>query len=244
MSADGTIAGCAIRVEGLQKSFGDYPVLSGLDLTVEWGRLVVIFGANGSGKTTLLKLLSTQYRPDVGEIWIGGIPRSRDPVGIRRLVGVVAHHPMLYEDMTCRENLRFFGRMHGLDGLAQRIDDVLHEIGLEGRQHERIRSLSHGIQKRLSIGRAILHDPPILLMDEPESGLDQKALDNMSSALDLRSGSHRTVVMATHNVNLGLAWAHEVAVLLDGKIAYKAARRDVDEACFKRDYLSLIEVSS
>ena len=163
----------AIKVVDLHKDFGDYPVLRGLNLTVEWGRLLVIFGANGSGKTTLLKLLATQYRPDRGEIWVGGIRRSQDPVAIRRIIGVVAHQPMLYQDMTCQENLTFFGRMHGLDDIPRRIDDVLHKVGLEVRRHQRVRTLSHGMQKRLAIGRAILHDPPILLMYEPESGLDQ-----------------------------------------------------------------------
>ena len=233
----------AIRVVGLQKSFGDYPVLWGLDLTVEWGQLLVIFGANGSGKTTLLKLLSTQYRPDQGEIWVGGMPRSRDPVGIRRIIGVVAHQPMLYEDMTCQENLLFFGRMYGLERLPQRIHDVLRQVQLEGCRHQRVRTLSHGMQKRLAIGRAVLHDPPILLMDEPESGLDQEALENMASVLNLRSGGNRTVVMTTHNVNLGLAWASEVAVLLDGRITYKAERESLDEAHFRGTYLRGIEVA-
>ena len=98
----------SIRVESLKKGFGEYPVLRDIDLTVEWGELLVVFGANGSGKTTLLKLLSTQYRPDWGEIWVGGIPRSRDPLNIRKIIGVVGHQPMLYEDLTCQENLWFF----------------------------------------------------------------------------------------------------------------------------------------
>ncbi len=233
----------AIKVVGLHKDFGDYPVLRGLNLTVEWGRLLVIFGANGSGKTTLLKLLATQYRPDRGEIWVGGIRRSQDPVAIRRIIGVVAHQPMLYQDMTCQENLTFFGRMHGLDDIPRRIDDVLHKVGLEVRRHQRVRTLSHGMQKRLAIGRAILHDPPILLMDEPESGLDQEALASMGDLLRMEAGSNRTAVMTTHNVDRGLAWGQEVAVLSDGVIAYKADRESLDEGRFRGTYLKQIEVA-
>ena len=233
----------AIRVAGLYKDFGDYPVLRGLDLTVGWGEFLVIFGANGSGKTTLLKLLSTQARPDKGEIWVGGISRNRNPVAIRRIIGVVGHQPMLYKEMTCQENLLFFGRMYGVNELSQRIDVVLRKVGLERRRHQRVHTLSHGMQKRLAIGRAILHDPPILLLDEPEAGLDQEALENMGQVLNLWKGGKRTVIMATHNVELGLVWGDEVAVLADGRIVYKEDRQSLDVPRFRGAYLRQIEVA-
>ena len=226
-----------IRIESLEKGFGEYPILRDIDLTVEWGELLVVFGANGSGKTTLLKLLSTQYRPDKGEIWIGGIPRSKNTLNIRKIIGVVGHQPMLYEDLTCQENLRFFGQMHQVTCLSQRIDHVLSGIDLEGQRYQKVRTLSHGMQKRLSIGRAILHDPPILLMDEPESGLDQDPLEGMSALVRWRSNCDRTIVMTTHNVDFGLSWANEVAVLSEGRIVYKAHRKDINEATFKKSYL-------
>jgi heme exporter protein A len=241
---NGTSPIYAIKVQGLVKGFGDYPVLDGLDLDLDWGRRLTIFGANGSGKTTLLRLLSTQYRPDGGKIWIGGVERSQAPATIRRMIGVVAHHPMIYEDLTCEENLQFFGRMYGLKDLPMRIDDVLGQVGLRARARQRARTLSHGMQKRLAIARAILHDPPILLLDEPESGLDAEALEGLRSVMVGGAERPRTVVMATHNVEVGLGWADEVTVLDEGRIVYRAERRQVDETHLRGVYLRKLEVAA
>ncbi|MBM3924869.1 MAG: ABC transporter ATP-binding protein [SAR202 cluster bacterium] len=241
---NGTSPTYAIKVQGLVKGFGEYPVLNGLDLTLDWGRRLTIFGANGSGKTTLLRLLSTQYRPDGGKIWVGGIERGQSPAAIRGMIGVVAHSPMIYEDLTCEENLRFFGRIFGLKGLGPRIDQVLGQVGLRQRADQRARTLSHGMQKRLAIARAILHDPPILLLDEPESGLDAEALEGLRNVIIGGAERSRTVVMATHNVEVGLAWADEVAVLGDGRIVYRAERHEVNEAHLRGAYLRRVEVAA
>ena len=241
---NGTAPSFAIKVQGLVKGFGEYPVLDGLDLELDWGRRLTIFGANGSGKTTLLRLLSTQYRPDGGKIWVGGVDRSQNPTAVRWMIGVVAHNPMIYEDLTCEENLQFFGRMFGLKGLPARIDGVLEQVGLRKRAHQRVRTLSHGMQKRLAIARAILHDPPILLLDEPESGLDADALESLRSVIISGTERPRTVVMATHNVEVGLAWADEVAVLGEGRIIYRAERQQVDEAHLRGAYLRKLEVAA
>ena len=232
----------AIRIEGLHKDFGDYPVLRDLEFSGGWGRLVVVFGANGSGKTTLLRLLSTQYRPDRGEIWVAGIPRSRDPVAIRRVIGVVAHQPMLYQDMTCQENLLFFGRMYRIPEPQQRIEEVLGQLGIQSLRHRRTGTLSHGMQKRIAIARALLHDPPILLMDEPESGLDQDSLERVRTMLVDRVRQGRTVLMTTHNVDVGMALADEVAVLSDGAISYQGDRDVLDESRFRFTHLSRMEI--
>ena len=226
----------AIEAVGLCKGFGAAPVLRDLDLTLGWGRVLVIFGANGSGKTTLLRLLSTLYRPDRGQIWVGGLDRSRAALSIRRIIGVVAHQPMLYQNMTCQENLAFFGRMYGLKDVDGRVESVFSKVGLEANRHQRVRTLSHGMQKRLAMGRAILHDPPILLMDEPEAGLDRGALAAMGDLMVTESGSSRTVVMATHNVEWGLERGDEVAVLSGGAISYRANRDSLDEGEFRRVY--------
>ena len=223
----------AIEAVGLCKGFGAAPVLRDLYLTLGWGRVLVIFGANGSGKTTLLRLLSTLYRPDRGQIWVGGLDRSRAALSIRRIIGVVAHQPMLYQNMTCQENLTFFGRMYGLKDVDGRVENVFSKMGLEANRHQRVRTLSHGMQKRLAMGRAILHDPPILLMDEPEAGLDRGALAAMGDLMVTESGSSRTVVMATHNVEWGLERGDEVAVLSGGVISYRANRDSLDEGEFR-----------
>ena len=231
----------AIRVRGLRKGFGDWPVLWDLDLTVDWGEFLVIFGANGVGKTTLLKVLSTQARPDDGEVRIGGVERSRGAAGIRRMVGVVAHRTMLYEDMSCEENLIFYSRMFGLEKGQRRAQDVMRLVGLEGLKNRKVRTLSHGMQKRLSIARAVLHEPSILLLDEPEAGLDQEALEMLGGLLEGWKSEGRTVVMTTHNLEQGLVWGDRVAILSEGKIAFEEARESLDVAGFRGTYRQHLE---
>ena len=234
---------CAIAVEGLRKDFGDWPVLWDLDLTVEWGQSLVIFGANGVGKTTLLKVLSTQARPDAGDVWVGGLERSRNPAEVRRIIGVVPHRNLLYDDMTCQENLAFYGRMYGLRDLDGRVDEVLAVMGLEGRRRHRVGTLSNGMQKRLSVARAILHQPSILLLDEPEAGLDQEALEMLGELLARWKDDGRTVVMTTHNLEQGLAWGERVAILSGGKIAFEESLRTLDVAGFRGTYRQYLEAA-
>lgn len=233
--------GQAIAVTGLRKGFGDWPVLWDLDLTVEWGRFLVIFGANGVGKTTLLKVLSTQARPDAGQVWVGGIERNQDPRTVRRMLGVVPHRNLLYEDMTCQENLRFFARLYGVRNPERRISEALDIMGLEARRNSKAGTLSNGMQRRLSIARAILHEPRILLMDEPEAGLDQEALDMLGGLLEGWVAEGRSVVMTTHNVEQGLAWGDRVAILSGGKIAYEESRSALDVAGFRGVYRRCLE---
>ena len=233
----------AISVRGLCKDFGDEPVLWDLDLSVGWGEILVIFGANGVGKTTLLKVLSTQARPDSGEVWVGGVERKHKPGAIRRMIGVVAHRPLLYEDMTCMENLLFFGRMYGLKDLHERARARLRLVGLDGHGQRKVRTLSHGMQKRLAIARATLHDPAVLLMDEPEAGLDQEALEMLGRQLWSWKEMGRAVVMTTHNLEQGLAWGDRVAILSGGKIAFEESRHSLDVASFTGTYRQLLEAT-
>lgn len=218
----------AVCVEGLHKSFGDWPVLWDLDLRVNWGECVVIFGANGVGKTTLLRILSTQARPESGTATVAGYDLRRQADSVRRRVGVVGHQGFLYEDLTCRENLVFYGRLFGIDDVEQRVQAVIAQVGLGRRSGHRVKTLSHGLQKRLAIARAILHQPQVLLLDEPEGGLDQESLSMLGGLLSDWTQAGRTVIMTTHNIERGLAWADRMAVLDDGKIQFQepAAFRD------------------
>ena len=231
----------AIKVRGLRKGFGDWPVLWDLDLTVDWGEFLVIFGPNGVGKTTLLKVLSTQARPDSGEVWVAGVERERDAGAIRRVVGVVAHQGFLYEDMTCLENLIFYGRMFGLKMLRHRVAELLRRVGLDSRSNQKVRTLSNGMQKRLSIARAILHEPLILLLDEPEAGLDQEALEMLEGLLEEWKAEGWTVVMTTHNLDRGLDWGERVAIMSGGRIAFEESRRSLDVAGFLGTYRQYME---
>ena len=213
----------AIEVAGLQKGFGDLPVLWDLDLQLGWGEFLALFGANGSGKTTLLRVLAGQARPDRGSIRIAGHDTRRRPAAARRQVGVVAHSGFLYEDLTCRENLAFYGRLYSVGNLKDRTEEVLEQVGLSHRADRRVRSLSHGMQKRLAIARAILHQPSLLLLDEPESGLDRDSVAALADLLREWTASGRSVVMTTHNMDLGLAWSSKVALMSNGRLDFDGA---------------------
>ena len=213
-------------MEGLHKSYGDRPVLRGLDLTVAWGEFLALFGANGVGKTTLLRVLCTQARPEAGTVRVAGYDCRRQAAAIRRQVGVVGHRGFLYEDLTCLENLTFYGRLFGISDLNRRANAVLSRVGLTARANNRVRTLSHGMQKRLSIARAILHRPRVLLLDEPEAGLDADSVAMLHDLLHAWSNDGGAVVMTTHNRELGTAWAHRVGVLADGQVRL----RDVSNA--------------
>ena len=207
-------------MEGLQKSFSDIPVLWDLDLEVPWGQFLVLFGANGTGKTTLIRLLSTQARPEAGRILVAGYDQKRQPRAIRRNIGVVGHLSNLYEDLTCRENLEFYGRLYKVKDLSQRLEVVLDRVGLTQRSQQRVRTLSHGMRKRLALARAILHQPPILLLDEPEAGLDLESVEMLHRLTAEWTADGGSIVMTTHNEELGRSWAHRVGVLSQGRLHF------------------------
>ena len=210
----------AIVIKGLRKSYGDWPVLWDLDLEVGWGQVLVAFGDNGAGKSTLLKLVSTQAKPEAGEVYVNGASAKRQPDRVRRSVGVVAHSDFLYEDLTCAENLAFYGRLYGLNDIPSRVEQGLSLVGLLDRRNHRVRTLSNGMQKRLSIARALLHEPSVLLLDEPEAGLDQEALGMLEGVLSDWKSMGRSTVVTTHNVDKGELWGDRVAVLSGGRLTF------------------------
>jgi ABC-type multidrug transport system ATPase subunit len=158
----------------LEKSYGEWPVLWELEFNVPWGETLVLFGANGTGKTTLLRILSTHVRADGGTVLIAGRDLQKQPTAARRRIGVVGHRSFLYDDLTCRENLVYYSRLYRLSDHKARVAEVLNRVGLTGRADQRVRTLSNGMQKRAAIARAILHQPDVLLLDEPEAGLDRE----------------------------------------------------------------------
>ena len=235
--------GDAIRVQGLEKSFGEWPVLWDLDLTLPWGNLLTLFGANGVGKTTLLRILSTQVKPDAGTIQVAGYSQRRDAESVRRRVGVVGHDTFLYHDLTCRENLVYYGRLFGLENCKARADEALSRVGLVHRANRRVRTLSNGMQKRLAIARAVLHQPLVLLLDEPVAGLDRESVGMLHSLLEEWTEAGRSVVMTTHDLELGLSWAHQAAILTGGQIHFPAPNELLDGAEFRQRLEEALEPS-
>jgi heme exporter protein A len=189
-----------IKVHKLFKRFGSKIVLRGLDFEAHQGEFVALLGPNGAGKTTFLRILASLSRPTLGGVQIAGYPLPAQAAAVRARLGVITHLPLLYGDLTAQENLRFYGRMYGVVELNPRIDEVLEMVGLAQRRHDLVRAFSRGMQQRLAIGRAILHDPDVMLFDEPHTGLDQDACDMLDGLLRDVAGRGRTVVMTSHDM--------------------------------------------
>jgi len=210
----------AIVAEGLEKSYREWPVLWNLDLAVPWGETLALFGANGAGKTTILRILSTSIRPDSGTVRIAGNDLRRQTAAVRRRIGVVGHHAFLYEDLTPRENLKYYARLYGISRRDAGISAALERVGLSRRADHRVRTLSNGMQKRAAIARAILHEPDILLLDEPEAGLDRDSRRMLGELLAEWTAGGRSAIFTTHDVELGMEWSHRAAVLQGGALSF------------------------
>jgi heme ABC exporter ATP-binding subunit CcmA len=236
-----SVATPMIQIQGLRKAFGLHLVLRGLDLTVAAGEKMAIFGPNGSGKTTLLKILATLMRATSGRVAVAGFDVQQDPTQVRRSIGVVTHQPLLYEELTAYENLRFYSRMYDIPGLEHRIDYLAHFLGFAKWLHERVRTLSNGMQKRVTIARALLHDPPVLLLDEPDTGLDQEALRMLREVIQSTTlqGEARTVLFTTHNLDEGLALGSRLGILTNGRMVYQGERGAVDAPSLHAMYSQL-----
>jgi heme exporter protein A len=210
----------AIQVANLTRRFGASRALAGLSLDVPWGQRLAILGPNGAGKTSLLRILATLGQPTSGQVVVGGLRLPDQAAAIRRYVGFVSHQTLLYDELSVRENLRFYGTLYRVSNLARRIDEVLERVGVGHRADDRVRALSRGLQQRAALARAILHDPPILLLDEPETGLDVAGADLLADVLLDADGRLRTVLLTSHDVERALRLADRVVVIVRGKLAY------------------------
>ena len=217
-----------IEVRKLVKRFGLKTVLRGLDFHVESGEFVAILGPNGAGKTTFLRILASLSRPSLGDVRIAGYQLPAQASHLRRRLGVVSHLPLLYGDLTAEENLRFYGRMYSVPDLNQRISQVLELVGLATRRRDLVRTFSRGMQQRLAIGRAVLHDPEVMLFDEPYTGLDQDASSMLDVVLRDVAAAGRTVVMTSHDLVRTADLASRFDVLSRGVIAASIQRADID----------------
>jgi len=234
-----------IHVRGLVKSFGDHVVLRNVDLQVGQGECVALVGPNGAGKTTLLRILATLSRPTAGNLRLAGMDLAEEAAEARRKIGFLSHEPLLYGDLSAEENLRFYGRMYDVVELTERISFMLQRVGLERYRHDLVRTFSRGMKQRLSIARALLHDPPVLLLDEPYTGLDRRAaimLDEVLQGAGLQGAgqdtglSSRTVLLTTHNLERGLSMCRRVALLVKGEIVHEMDDQSWDLDGFQEVY--------
>lgn len=219
-----------IRLNGVVKQYGLIPVLRGVDLTVEEGEFVTLVGPNGAGKSTLMGIVATLLRPSSGDVFVGGwrLPEQADRV--RRHIGLVSHNSLLYRDMTAAENLTFFAKLYRLESAEDRVADALRKVGLYARQRDPVGTFSRGMVQRLTIARATLHEPDVLLLDEPYTGLDQEASQLLDDLLREESARGRTILMITHDLGHGLGLADRLAILSGGRIAREVTRAEISPA--------------
>ena len=207
-----------IEVHRLTKRFGAKIVLRSLEFQVNEGEFVALLGANGAGKTTFLRILASLSRPSAGEVCVAGFRLPEQAAAVRQRLGVVSHLPLLYGDLTAEENLRFYGRLYAVAQLNASIDAALELVGLSTRRRDLVRTFSRGMQQRLAIGRAMLHQPDVLLLDEPYTGLDQDACDMLDGVLRRVTARQQTVVMASHDLARAAGLASRFDVLSHGSI--------------------------
>lgn len=204
----------ALEARAVRVSFGRTVALRGVDLVVPWGTRLALLGPNGAGKSTLLRVLAGLARPTSGAVRIAGADPRADPFAVQRQIGVVAHQTYLYDDLTARENLHFYAALYALRDVEARVGQLLDVVGLTAKREARVRALSRGQQQRLTIARALLHDPPILLLDEPDTGLDVAAFDLLEDVVL----SGRTVVVTTHNLGHAVRLCDQFALLQAGRV--------------------------
>jgi heme exporter protein A len=194
-----TAARTFLQAERISKSFGPKKVLSGLNFYALEHETVALLGENGSGKTTFINILATLLSPDQGKVSYFGQPLNGNESGIRRRLGIVSHQLLLYSDLSAEENLRFYARLYALPEPEQRVEQILDLVGLKKQRSQVVRTFSRGMQQRLAIGRALLHDPSILFLDEPFTGLDQNMTERMQNLLKQIMGQEKTVIMTSHS---------------------------------------------
>lgn len=208
-----------IRIDGLIKTYGLNTVLKGIHLHVQDGEFVGLVGANGAGKSTLMKIVATLLKPTSGTVTIGGWPLPERADRVRPHLGYVSHDLLLYPDLTAAENLRFYARLYGLPNADERITTALKQVGLNSRRDDLLRTFSRGMGQRLALARATLHEPDILLLDEPYTGLDTQGSDLLDAWLTREKDRGRTILLITHDIYRGLPLCDRVLRLERGKIS-------------------------
>jgi heme exporter protein A len=234
------VDGPPLRAEGLARRFGGVPVLTSVDLAVDAGEVVVLLGPNGAGKTTLLRILALLLAPTGGRLLLFGTDATRAPTALRRRIGYAGHEISCYPDLSGAENLAFYARLFGVAEAAARIARLLTWAGLDGAGRRPVRAYSRGMGQRLALARALLHEPDLLLLDEPFSGLDPEAVERLQQQLlELRTAGH-SILLATHDVERAAPIASRLAILHRGRIAWVRDARADDAATIVAAYRAVV----
>ncbi|MBN2413935.1 heme ABC exporter ATP-binding protein CcmA [candidate division KSB1 bacterium] len=227
-----------ITAQNIRKSFGHAHALKGVNFHIKKGEYVSLLGINGAGKTTLIRIISALTKPTEGNIIVSGVPLKKNPNLIRRLIGVMSHFTFLYGDMSAEENLKFYGNMYNVPDLHDKIDQLLVKVNLNTRRYDLVRTFSRGMQQRLSLARAILHDPHILLLDEPFAGLDVNAEKLLTDLIHDYVSGGMTILLTTHDINYALRHSQRIFVLKEGELV----KDDVSGALTRNEIAELLSV--
>lgn len=226
----------AVEAVALGKLFDVRPVLRGVSFAVAAGGTLALLGPNGAGKTTLLRILATLAKSSSGQAFVAGLDVQRDADLVRRVIGYVGHQPHVYEDLTVEENLLFFARMYGLRDGKTWTAALLDRVGLRAKGRDRVRTLSRGQLQRLALARGILHEPEVLLLDEPDTGLDEDASALLADLIAERAADRQTTIFTTHQIERGLRMSNETLMLTGGRVAYAGPSAGLDVAAVRALY--------
>jgi heme exporter protein A len=231
----------ALQADDIRKTFGHFSALAGVTLNVARGEFLALFGRNGAGKTTFLKIAATLIRHTHGNIRIEGLDIREEPEKARRHIGFLSHNTYLYRDLNPVENLRFFARLYQIPQPDKRIESLLDRVGLRRRASDPVRAFSRGLHQRLGIARVMLHDPSLILLDEPYTGLDANAVDVLNDLLDEARAAGKTIILTTHDLEQGLRGATRAAIIDRGKVVFTG---NASEGAIRDAYASYIRAGA
>jgi len=230
-----------LEVHNLTKNFGDFTAVKGVSFNIEEGEVFSLLGPNGAGKSTTISMLSCLLEPSGGEAQVGGFSVSSSPMDVKRIIGVVPQEIALYDDLSARENLIFWGQMYGMSGssLKVRVDQVLEEIGLVDKANQRLKTYSGGMKRRVNIGVGLLHKPRLLFMDEPTVGIDPQSRRNILDSVKELNSQGMTVLYTTHYMEEAEELSDRVGIIDHGELIALGTQRELTQTIGQNDTLYL-----
>lgn len=229
-----------IKFSKVNKKYGHIHALKDVSVSFDKGEFISIFGPNGAGKSTFLKLLCTMTGPTSGDIFYEGTQLKKLKDSYRSRFGVISHQPFLYADLTAMENLRFYAKLYGTRNIDERIKELLNKVELYKRRNDKVRGYSRGMLQRLSITRALLHSPDIIVLDEPYTGLDTHASDILTKILTELFDSNHTIIMVTHNIKQGYDASSRLAIIRRGQLVFNEKKTNISLTDFENTYTEAV----
>lgn len=229
-----------IQFSKVNKKYGHIHALRDVSISFDKGEFISVFGPNGAGKSTFLKLLCTMTSPTSGNILYEGTPLKKLKDDFRSRFGVISHQPFLYSELTAMENLRFYAKLYNVQNIDERIKELMNKVELYKRRNDKVRGYSRGMLQRLSITRALLHNPDIVVLDEPYTGLDTHASDILTRILVELFDSNRTIIMVTHNLKQGYDASSRLAIIRRGQVVFNDRKENITLPDFEHIYTEAV----